>query len=1000
MFKGQKKNSDLKVVLEEVKKDNRFIEILNPETSRLTKFDSLTDIKRNLSPMLKYLIKKVWDIYGVEECLFFWEPRNIRFNFRRNLAIKQEKRKKTSNEYPDIYTSFPMKVQFVENEIDVTYSVPHKEDSCYELFDYLEKPRSLEKVDEILTVFAKKYELDKEKYLYPLINRFSKVSLDGKYRVNLDTLHANLDAWGFFTYPDFENEVVAFHVGRKYPEVIQLLIFISKFGLTKFLIGLVLVEPGFVTDGYLRNTLKSLRDSHKIIQNRYIFYNNYKINTYFHDQIAKKQHENRKNGCWILQIERYSPVPKYTTNKSTKTNTIMDAINDIKDLDDGAWKWEHKWNPKKYDRPKNHGFIDKLLLGISLTIRMFDENGVLVKDAFEGKSYQKESISDIQNRKFLFYKASSPKGHLIFKKEKIKESNFFDWLEAIVHSRLFSREVKSEEGKLNHQNAFQAMLKDFEKKYSKVKGKFLHPTERFIIKKGSDWITPEIDAIIKYSDEVKDINWNMKTLLVISIKLGGYSKRDIDYIEAAAEKIRKTYGLLTKFNAHGCQIHPVLLVDRKDDTFTKSITIFELNQFGFTKRKYNPDFDTTNLEVVCDRIAQKIESPGDYNINKEIHYLREYVTKEGALVEEKLNGDCAVAITDKNGDLLTRPITNKQTDVVFESAVAGSKQNCNFFILPDYYVKQFKKFKDSTFKLEIIYSEKEIVGEVSRHFNKFGYVDLNVVDPICMIVVLEVIRYEGVDYIDPNFSSSLDRRFLLEQVLPPLSETIMKKGLLSIPNGIIINNTTTSMEQLKIFYWKVRNGEFYPNLRQYQEVFPNIAEGIVIKNYNYSLRKKTLYNSFIKVTDVVTYDLLVYAIRKIVTKNKIVHFQGILVAQDTKGDFHPVVNCFVSKRYLLGSKRKDNEDIIIRQHQLNNLDGDWEIIKDYDIILRVNFKSTRSSNTIKAAVIPDRHNAKRSGVRKTRIQLISTILEEFNVSPKAKKDYHKTNKRGVYLEND
>jgi len=953
-------------------------EKIHPVLKKIDKYGKNPDLQslfktQNLSLMELFLIGQLYDLYLSEDCVLFWETERI-FKFEKRTVEKKAKRKSTHKAYPQLNLSFPnirkgvIKKILTKDSVSIVYYIPEKTSRVYEIYKFLDKPQRREYLDEFLLEFSKKYDFSLD-YLNKFISKIAQFDLGHKFVVNRETLYQNIDRLGFFLHFDAKNLAI-FHIGENCGECLELLTYISMYGLSPLALEHCFVNSGLLKSKDVLSGIKTrLKKRGKIVKEIYLSnldtfqkigqseipYNTYRINLFFHRKIKERQVQQRVSGPAILQIEKYNSIMDIEADQSEKFSKILHKIRTIQ-------RQGFEWIPRaKYE---NYRFFSSIILKISKTTRRFDDAANLLGFA------QFETELEQSKRRYWFYKAECSKGFIIYTKDKENNplSNIYETLHTMIKKKLNQRSIKTVEGNLNAREAFKSLKKWHQERYLDVRGEFIHGTrDSKISSYDGVWQRfPEIDAWLAYSETIEELNIHRKYLLLISIKDGIYTDRDQASIKLAAKQKNI---IIPKFNARGHIIIPILLVNKKDYSVRDDVEIWEYSKFGYKPINPDDDFDTSCLETVCTRIAQEFESR-DRSID-ELPVLRENFIS--AQADQKINGFKAVIITDENGDVIWVNVNDGKEKI----QAAGAKNPRSYrdragkWKLTEQYLKQFKHFPLSTFVVEIL-CNPAMKNLRIKHEKELGYVDLEAFDKEYQIVILDVYRFKGQDYIDPNFANTQQRRELLETHFPELTKELLIDQILCIPKSIRVYNNESSMRNLLDFAKDIQASGLYPHW----------IEGIILKTNDYSLKARKCHGTVFKIKGItsITYDLLVFAIRAIKSKNsrnqdfenRKKRFQAIMVAQDENGGFVYIGTMFIARRYLINARNKIDRNISLTNNILNNWDYDFKEIIDFNIIISVQFRAAPFTETIKT-IIPIE---KRSGINATNIDLASKILKD------------------------
>jgi len=386
---------------------------------------------RDVSLMEKYLLSKLWEIYKLKECFIFWDTKKIRFSYIKHLAKRQSRKKNNlKKEYPNIFHSFPNRVQYSPQLITFDYYTPHEKDEIFQIFEFLEKPRLKSELDKKIENFGNLSGTSFD-YLKKLVSRFAQLSIDGKYWINLEMLYKGSDRLGFYIYPEDSKQII-FHIGRNRPEIIDILLRISKFGLSKLLFQHVFVDTGACSDATLRNVLKRLKKEGKIIK-KSLINPDLQIFNYYHPRFITSQYHARQSGCWILQIEQYRVYNKSQQDRSQK---ILKAFDVFINNDESKW----------FFKDDARGLIANSFIDLSLTIKILNRKGKIIYNIFEDEKEIALVRNDIENQRFRFYKIEHPDGYLIFEKKRIENSNFSKWIQNQLKEKIKDEKILSEMG--------------------------------------------------------------------------------------------------------------------------------------------------------------------------------------------------------------------------------------------------------------------------------------------------------------------------------------------------------------------------------------------------------------------------------------------------------------------------------------------------------------------------------------------------------------------------
>ncbi|MHA1381711.1 MAG: hypothetical protein ACTSRG_25355 [Candidatus Helarchaeota archaeon] len=373
------------------------------------------------------LIEKTKNLYNSDEASAFWENREISRILHLETAIKQSSKGTSLKSYPDLYKSFPNRIELTRNSISIYYYKPDQSEKCYQIFEFLNKPRSKKEVYEILDAYQAKNTISR-KYLENFIARISQKSLDGKFYLNSEVVSQKMDNLGFYIC-DIKDEPIIFHLGKNRREIIELIIYFSKYGLTKLLLEQVFLETNFCSDASLRRAISDLIKQRRIIRQKTTLYKGYKIIKYFHSLVMEQQLKNLSQGSWIFKIEKYRACSKHN---SSIRDALISRINQIS-------KKGYFWIPKI---PKNmkYGYVSKSLLEISMPQEKIQENGLIT-----------QINTDTLDSKFLFFKIQTPVGFLIFTKEFASNPKFVTWLDDFIP-------LKMKQQSINQRNSQEAII--------------------------------------------------------------------------------------------------------------------------------------------------------------------------------------------------------------------------------------------------------------------------------------------------------------------------------------------------------------------------------------------------------------------------------------------------------------------------------------------------------------------------------------------------------------
>ncbi|NHI92160.1 MAG: hypothetical protein EAX96_06620 [Candidatus Lokiarchaeota archaeon] len=930
--------------LEKFNTDFHLVELIR-------KYEKLKNQK--LSKMEIFLIGQLHQIYLFDEVISFWEVDKI-LKFTQQVAIKEAKDKKTIRFYPNLSSSFPnikkgiITKKFTSTQLEIEYHTPKENIILYkEIYLNLLEPKKREDYFKLLHEFAQKYDVP-FKYLKRFGNRICQPDLKNEYVVCRETIYQGADRLGFYIYED-QNEFVVFHIGENNTEAIKILTYLSKNGLSPILFEQCFINSGFLNQ--LGKQLQRLRDRKIIIQETYLSdkkvfegkekdYNIFRIKVYFFNKFKSIQRANRINGPWILQIERSNSIIDSETEDSEKFNKLHEIILKIMSQD----------YLKIYEKAAINNFYYKIIMNITKITRKFDNSGQLIG------YFEPETDAERESNKYLFHGASCSKGFFIYDKKKDEfgsNPSFFKELVDKIHGFLDEKFYKSQMGTLNHRPAFETVLKWYEKNFYDVEGGFGHPKLHFNTHYGlaSRWI--EIDCWIKYTEIID--NYRSNKLLLISEKFGGYNDIDIENIKLVVEYEKGQ--IETRLKAKGYQMIPSMLVEEITHTAENNVLFISINEERFNYKKIIPDrtFDTGNLEVMCKKVVQ------DFNkmrySSKDLPNIRELFIS--AVAEYKIDGECGVIITDDEGVIYSQ-VKNTETTI----QAAGSKGNANLWKLPNIILEQFKKFPNSTFKVELLISPG-IKEDTEKNKEENGYVDLDEDDDIAptSVVILDVYRFKGTDYTDPKFANAIQRRELLEKYFRIMdNRQVINSQLLCIPKGLKVYNTEKSMKDLY---------QFIIDTFENEELYPVYLDGIFLKFNDYSLRKKNCEKTTLKIKSIesMSYDLLLYAIRK-AGNNQI---WGIFVTYDDENNIYLIGTGTVAKKYLYGIVNPKDTSQIIDKNVVSNIPRskmDWIDISDFDIRMQVQFSPIRFTRIIQR-VYPIK---RRSGYNYTGLDSPSTFL--------------------------
>jgi len=814
------------------------------------------------------------------------------------------------------------------------------EDLCSlltELYDFLDEPRKLKDIKNFIKKVTKNpgfYLDDKIKTIEPVwdskriqwfIHFLVLKSINSDFYLRRDIIYKKHDHLGFYV----ANSNIIFHIGNFVPreqqvykknhrkfQIIEIVAHLLKYGMSSTVFK-VIQQIADIRPKRSHDLYKSIQ-KYNLISAKDVQYETHSIKLVVSKYRSVSLHQiDMRDRFWLTYIENHQKLVEFVFKK----------------ILNGGVK-EGFLIPRKMRRA---------LLQISREYRLYTKDMKIKKP----NSFDYKRLPDtyacahviMGGNIFIFFDKKT--------NYELVESLLYENQQRIIHSARL--------GIINGPRSFYRLIEFWHKKglkildYAWTHGKHLSKWGGFklpIEKIGRTELV-EVDGYVIYRHQDRTF------LALIQHKDGKYSPsecRDLLRVANSDVSIFNRYKKMRGFHLleNVNVIETVFLVRFRDNLVSSDSVLSQSSNFRvitYQDIDYEP-IDEKNLDILDIKNLQRILVQTFKDRTRHISEMSSVVEclSDLNVLDFKMNGECAAVIVDNKGNVVCRK-KNSETKVV----------------LPTKYIEQFQQFKNSSFKIELMFANRKTLRKVQA-MSIDHLLDLSVLENNFFIIITDVYGLYGLKYF---LSGAYLRRSILEDIFiknadkydflkHKTSDSLLelykknpldylkycgKNQILAICPGIRFKKNNEGVKTLLEFTKKYSGLIDLP--------FPNFysnIDGFMLKTDLYDLYKGIIRDhEAIKIKTAQTYTVLLWA-----TIKGVGHFRGgrgLLVAWNPATNFYspvattPVKNTVATTNY-------------------------WNILEE-PILLDVAFPKGLWSNTINhVKIIGMRQNAKLDNISK------------------------------------
>jgi len=890
---------------------------------------NLFKIKRTPYRNGKVPYKKGYNIpTGYKEFIFIIKnPENLNYINNLHEAVRRERNQSKNNKMR--YSSY-LHTSKVIQELLIFMKTPRTEEEInYFVNNDLKWKRKEFKISGTRGKTNKTSEV--RTYFSLICNR----SLDSEIYLRRDIISEKADELGFYNH-----EGHIFHVAKDTRKRLEILAHVLKYGISKNLFEIfnniisAYSSPAFAS--FLREykNYKKNKIDVNVIEIKETGTGQKVILSKFQD-VSSNQIRNRRN-FWLARIEHNIKLLEFLKENIFNGGIKKSGIKSI---------------PRRLRKP---------LLKISAFFREYRKNMSIKKQYFEDYPGISEKYACVHVR---FTNTT----YVFFDKEAdytLVEAELED-----LRTRLIAS-VRA--GQLNGEPSFLKLINTWRDKginilhFDWTHGKKITSKGgiKFPIKKFGKEKDVEIDGYIIYEFRF------FRILALVQHKDGHtYSISDCkDLIEVTSvdkEILGRFFRDIGKINI----IESIFLVrvdkDYKEMVFKNvpNFRIITYNDIGYESIDEN-DADPLNITTLQDILNQRFK---DSDVN-----LKEVGSKIDSFddvnnIEFKFNGVCGAITINSEGKIIAGLKTNRK----------GKHVLIKEEHIPEKFIKQFRSFKNSSFKIELMFKGNR-TWKLFYSMLRDKKIDLKILENKFFIVITDVFclfnkklflstaskrkreLYRVFVENDHNseFLKTKERNDLIEQYIYPKKyiQHCVKNEFLCITPGLIFENTKSGLCLMEKF---IREHYFlteFPLAPWYLNI-----DGMMLKTDRYDLYSRMIYDSqAIKIKSNETFTLALRMVKKSASERG--RDKGMLFAMLPNSEKYFPVSIVPIKNNIAKSKN-------------------WEFLKE-PILLECAFKKSLFGNVISRT---DKIRERKDG----KVDEVTKILKHFNISKHVVEKYYK-----------